>query len=165
MQFSLWGVEEGNAKVRLFAFGKVEQRSWRNGERVWTRGACKQAQSAALFVSSCGAIRGPSAHNRLCLKGTHSRAPCPSSPRLWTEARTTHFHAPFYLIANGNWARRSPLSASSRGSPRCHQIGQNAKFTLALEVCHHSSLKDGEMCLDHIKRLSVLIRTMKHNCM
>ncbi|CAG10437.1 unnamed protein product [Tetraodon nigroviridis] len=30
---------------------------------------------AALFVASCGAIRGPSAHNRLCLKGVHSLAP------------------------------------------------------------------------------------------
>lgn len=97
-----------------FAFGKVGQRSCRNGDRVWSRGAWKQTESAALFVASCGAIRGPSAHNRLCLKGIHSLAPRPSSQRLCTEEHTTHFHAPFYLFANRNSACRSSLSASFR---------------------------------------------------
>lgn len=98
------GDEEGNTKC-VSAFGEV-------GQRVWTREAWKQAQSAALFVASCRAIRGPSAHNRLCLKGIHGLAPRLCSPRLCTEARAAHFHAPFYLIANGNSARRSHLSAS-----------------------------------------------------
>lgn len=66
----------------------------------------------ALCGPAAGAIRGPSAHNRLCLKGIHSLAARPSVLRLCRQARTTHFHAPLYLAANGNSARGSRLSAS-----------------------------------------------------
>lgn len=55
--------------------------------------------SGMLFVASCGAIKGPSADNRLCLKGTQSLVPVLPCFTVFVYGcvyeSTMHFHAPF----------------------------------------------------------------------
>lgn len=149
MQLWLWGLrreapKRGCVLCRAKQSGAPAVMAARRG----AEGPGEPAEAAVLFCGpAAGAIRGPSAHNRLCLKGIHSLAARPSALHLCTQARTTHFHAPLYLAANGNSARGSRLSASlqqflqrfvffvsvkggelRRGSSRpphlCHQIQQ-----------------------------------------
>lgn len=75
--------------------------------------------SGMLFVASCGAIKGPSADNRLCLKGTHSLVPVlPHCVCVWMRISEYHaFPCPILIYYKGIHRKHTLTHAAS---PKCH---------------------------------------------
>lgn len=73
--------------------------------------------SGMLFVASCGAIKGPSADNRLCLKGTHSLVPVLPCLTVFVYGcvyeSTMHFHAPILIYYKGIHRKRTLTHAAT----------------------------------------------------
>lgn len=108
MRISLWVFKKG--KQTKHGFKIVIKWGITNAWTQWYRCVCEPPQpftvtvkyrpvrglaestSGKLFVASCGAIKGPSADNRLCLKGTHSLVPVlPHCVCVWM--RIWKYHA------------------------------------------------------------------------